>query len=922
MVKSNKQRPVQKTSLFRYASLWRSLDLIGNLGKISVRRFLWWLKLAIFASQSQLQKMDRSPRRVLWRSIPVLGFFLALLAISMGLPAIARTPVSALLAQRQRHADLVAEESNPSILLQQGQQYYQDGQFAEAAHLWERAAQLYQATGSLAQQAQALNYLSLAYQNLGETQPAQTAIDTSLNLLQQLGENHNSNAGLLGQAWNAKGKLQLTQGEAEAALDSWQQAQTYYDQAGDETGTSGVRINQAQAWQTLGQYRKATAILEQLNAQLQDQPDTLLKASSLRSLGVMLQTVGDVVRSKDILEQSWTISDQLDAPEETSATLLGLGNLAKDFQQYDVALDYYRQAAKLATRPLIQVQARLNELSLRMITESWNEAITLVSQVRSDLDHLPVSRSQIYAKVNFADRLMKLSESVPSAADQGDIAQFLATAVQDARSISDARAEAYALVQLGKLYEKNQNWHDAGQVTEQALFIAQRIDANEISARAAGQLGRLLQQQGNLKAAVLAYQDAFETLQSLRSDLVAIDTDVQFEFKESVEPIYRELVSLLLQPSASQADLQQARLVLEALQLAELDNFFGDACLTTQPIQIDAIDPHAAVFYPIILSDRLETILSLPDGSLHHYSTPLPLVQIEGTLQQFYSSLYPGYPNTDRLQLSQQIYDWLLRPAEDDLERNDIQTLVFVLDGFLRNLPMAALYDGDRYLVEKYGIALSPGLQLFPEGLEHEKLNALAVGLTEARQGFSALPGVKGEIDEIVGELDSQVLIDGAFTRSNFQAQIESQPFEIVHIATHGQFSSNPEETFLLTWDDRIGIKDFNQLFEDSRQGLSQPIELLVMSACQTAAGDKRATLGLAGFALRSGARSTIASLWSVNDQATADLMSEFYRQIAQQDNLVSKAEALRQAQLAVLHNPLHKHPYFWSAFVLVGNWL
>lgn len=911
MVKLNNKRLVKKASCLGNAYSWRSIDRVGNRSKIVAKRFLGWLK-----------NVARSPRRILWISIPVLGFFLALWGVSIGLPAIARTPVSGTPAQMQRQANPVAEETNPSILLQQGQQHYQNGQFSTAARLWESAAQLYQAAGATLQQAQALNYLSLAYQNLGETQRAQTAIDTSLNLLQQLGEDPGSSAGLLGQAWNAKGKLQLTRGDADAALESWRQAQTYYDRAGDETGTSGVRINQAQAWQTLGQYRKATTILEQLNAQLQDRPDTLLKASNLRSLGVMLQTVGDLVRSKDILEQSWAISDRLDAVEETSATLLSLGNLAKDFQQYDVAIDYYQKAAELATRLSIQVQAQLNEFSLHIASESWNEATGLMSPIRSDLANFPVSRSQIYAKVNFADRLMKLSAKVPSAADDGEIAQMLATAVEDARSIGDTRAHAHALVQLGKLYEENQNWNDAQKLTEQALSIASRIDAGEISARAAGQLGRLLKQQGNVKAAVSAYQEAFETLQSLRSDLVAIDTDVQFEFRESVEPIYRELVSLLLQPNASQGDLQQAREVLEALQLAELDNFFGDACLTAKPVQIDAIDPHSAVFYPIILDDRLETILSLPDGSLHHYSTPLPVVEIEGVLQKFYSSLYPGYPNNDRLQVSQQVYDWLLQPAEDDLERSDIQTLVFVLDGFLRNLPMAALYDGDRYLVEKYGIALSPGLQLFPEGLEREKLNTLAVGLTEARQGFSALPGVEGEMKEIATELDSKVLIDGTFTRSNFQAEIESQPFEIIHMATHGQFSSDPEETFLLTWDDRIGVKDFNRLFEDSRLGVSPPIELLVMSACQTAAGDKRATLGLAGFALRSGARSTIASLWSVSDRATADLMSEFYRQIARQDNLVSKAEALRQAQLAVLQNPLHKHPYFWSAFVLVGNWL
>lgn len=918
---SSKSRPGTRAFLSDGKRFWRSLAPLRSGRKSVTRISSKGVKLFRLACQSGIELVERGPLRLMWSLTCTLSVVLVGLGISVGVPAIARSLEIEMGAtiQHDAHPGL---HPNHSTLLQQGQQHYQAGQFAAAARLWQQAAREAQVADAIIQQVQALNYLSLAYQNLGELELAQSAIDTSLTLLERLGTNASSPSGLWGQAWNTKGKLQLIQGNAEGALVSWQQAHTYYAIAKDETGTSGVRMNQAQAWQTLGHYRKAAAVLEQLNVQLQQQSDTLLKASSLRSLGVILQTIGDLVRSKEILEQSWAITARLNAPEDTSATLLSLGNVARDFQQYDIALEYYHQAAKLSARPLLQAQARLNELSVSIATERWEQATQRVGELRSAIANLPLSRAQIYAKVNFADRMMKLSEKVPSAIDEQELAQWLATTVTDAQSLGDARAQAYALVQLGKLYERNQNWQDAQQLTQQALSIAQPIDAEEIVALAAAQLGRLLKQQGNLKAAISVYREAFETLQSLRSDLVAIDPNVQFDFRESIEPIYRELVSLLLQPNASQAEIYQARLVLEALQLAELDNFFGDACLSAKPIEIDRIDPHAAVFYPIILSDRLETILSLPDGSLHHYAVPRSRGQIEETLQQFYSSLYPGYPNGDRLRVSQKVYDWLLRPAQPDLEKNDIQTLVFVLDGYLRNLPMAALHDGDRYLLENYSIALSPGLQLFPEGLERDGLTTLAVGLTQARQGFSALLGVQAEVEDIASELDSQVLLDRHFTRANFQAQIERQPFDIVHMATHGQFSSNPEDTFLLTWDDRIGVKDFNQLFEDSRLGVSQPIELLVLSACQTAAGDRRATLGLAGIALRSGARSTIASLWSVNDRATADLMSEFYRQIARQDTQVSKTEALRQAQLAVLQNPQYQHPYFWSAFVLIGNWL
>ncbi len=149
------------------------------------------------------------------------------------------------------------------------------------------------------------------------------------------------------------------------------------------------------------------------------------------------------------------------------------------------------------------------------------------------------------------------------------------------------------------------------------------------------------------------------------------------------------------------------------------------------------------------------------------------------------------------------------------------------------------------------------------------------------------------------------------------QQQVAQEPFSIVHFATHGQFSSNAEDTFILTWSDRIQVKDFDKLLSNRENNV--PIELLVLSACKTAQGDERAILGLAGMAVRSGARSTIASLWSVSDRSTSQLMTEFYRYLNQPH--INKAQALRKAQLSLLQNKQYQHPYYWSPFVLVGNW-
>jgi CHAT domain-containing protein len=216
---------------------------------------------------------------------------------------------------------------------------------------------------------------------------------------------------------------------------------------------------------------------------------------------------------------------------------------------------------------------------------------------------------------------------------------------------------------------------------------------------------------------------------------------------------------------------------------------------------------------------------------------------------------------------------------------------------------------------------LTPGLQLLsPKSLERGQLKALTAGVSEARPGFSALSNVALELDEINSEVPSTRLLNEEFTETNFRNEINSIPFPVVHLATHGQFSSKADQTFILTWDNRLNAKELDTLLRVTNQSRPNAIELLVLSACQTATGDKRAALGLAGVAVRAGARSTLASLWSIDDKSSALLMSQFYRELVR--TKVTKAEALRLAQLSLLQNPRYQHPRYWAPFVLVGNWL
>ncbi|MDJ0690397.1 MAG: CHAT domain-containing protein [Xenococcaceae cyanobacterium MO_188.B32] len=295
--------------------------------------------------------------------------------------------------------------------------------------------------------------------------------------------------------------------------------------------------------------------------------------------------------------------------------------------------------------------------------------------------------------------------------------------------------------------------------------------------------------------------------------------------------------------------------------------------------------------------------------------------EVNSTLKKLSRSLRKPFTAPEGKVLGKQVYDWLIKPLENNLTNSQISTLVFVLDGELGNIPMSALYDGQKYLVEKYSIGLAPGLQLLdPKPLQQVKLEALVGGLSEPRHGFTGLENVKREIEEIDAQLPSEVLIDSNFTSTALQNQIANIPYPVVHLASHGKFSSNADETFILAWDKPIKVKELNNFLRQSQQTEDKALELLVLSACETATGDKKAALGLAGVAIQAGARSTLATLWTVSDEATAEFMSQFYRLLSQGN--LSKSEALRQAQLILLNDPNYDTPYLWAAFVLLGNWL
>ena len=433
--------------------------------------------------------------------------------------------------------------------------------------------------------------------------------------------------------------------------------------------------------------------------------------------------------------------------------------------------------------------------------------------------------------------------------------------------------------------------------------------------------------------------------------------DIQFDFRDGVEPIYRELVALKLtkeqpvstgsktkaeqpQEAAPQSDFPSILGTIDALKLAELQDYFGSECILAAARQTSGaaagqtsgtprlvVEPATAIFHTFILEQQTAVLLTLPDGQTKFAWIDVPRSTFLEQINAFREGLQ-RYSETEgyNTQPAQQVYQWLIDPFIKDLA--NVKTLVFVQDGILRSIPMAALHDGKQFLIQKYAIAVTPNLGLTDRTpLKRDNLRLLALGLTEGKvvdgERFDPLSYVKNEIDAVTAALPgSKPLLNGEFTPDRLQTELSQTVYPIVHIATHGEFGADPKDTFIITGStgngEKLTLTELEALIRNKSRNTA-PLELLTLTACDTAVGDDRSALGLAGAAIQAGAKSALASLWSVNDETTATVATDFYAHLRQPT--LTKAEALQAAQVALLSNPQYAHPAYWSPFILIGNW-
>ena len=357
-----------------------------------------------------------------------------------------------------------------------------------------------------------------------------------------------------------------------------------------------------------------------------------------------------------------------------------------------------------------------------------------------------------------------------------------------------------------------------------------------------------------------------------------------------------------------------------------------------------------AIIYVSIQANQLEMRLVLPDGQPLFKSTHIKREELLKVVREFSNQIRTpkSLSDTEYKITGKKLYDWLILPLQPELEKHQVKTLLFSMDTGLRTLPVAALYDGEKFLLEHYSLALIPSLSLTDTSYVNLKNSkVLAMGASKFSDPTQApLPAVPVELSLIVQENQwpGQSFLNEEFTIDNLTTQRKQKQFDIIHLATHGEFlAGGANRSYIQFWDQKLWLDELRQL------RLDQPtVELLVLSSCTTAVGDEDAELGFAGLAIQAGVKSALASLWYVSDVGTLGLMSTFYDALLQSP---IKAEALRQAQLAMLQGKVRledgklvyqkktitadvelppeiaargdvslSHPFYWAGFTLIGS--
>jgi CHAT domain-containing protein len=809
--------------------------------------------------------------------------------------------------RKELHAAMLDLENSVSLIIK-GEEFYYLGHLEHAVFNWEEALFILDTEKYIGIYIDTLLNLAGIYQSFGNYEKALSAYQKTIPLVNKSSDRYR------------RAKFYSHMGDLFLFLENVKEGVSYFKKAVDEAR----QVNNSQ-------------ILAQV---LQKKGDGL--TADRYFMGAIASYEDSLVRIEELSKESDFHVEAL------------IENIRNQIQQARIQLQ--RTIQQAITR--FQSQNRQD-----LPYEDYADIIIALDDINQDiqtlLDVFKEDEKQQTVKI-YSQRIRK---EIQTADDFLQPIAFyaLTNALKIAESIKNRRLIAHTHAALSDIYAENHRYETAIDHIRQAVFFAQENNLADILYRYQWKLAHLFKLRNNsayddMKKAIETYQMAIDTLNpdnshcidhsqgtfnskqlslyNVRKDLLnAYPTGISFE--KDIRPLYVERVEVLLNRAMNKnlPDSERNQMLINAIQtsenlkMAEYKNFFQDEYIgnTNDPVismnseQLNQIDPSSAILYPIFLSDRLLIVL-ITKNNCQLFPVLASLEQINESTLQFrkevqspHQELYIGYAS--------QLYNWLIHPLTEILQSENIKSLLIVPDGILRLIPFAALHDGFDYLIKQYAIAYLPNItRPIPRWLSRKNVNLFFGGLSQTRHNIMPRFHVETDFKAIEHSLKQLIKTDEYLNRSFSKRRLfktfEAKPYEIVHFTSQCTIGASPKHFKLNAHGDVFKFTDLEHLF-----GITDTPGLVIFDYSTTPPDNYIAAMFYTGFTIKTGVHSLLLSIWTERNIDESYIIPEFYRQLIRTP-YQSRAEALQAAQIETMGKKSFHHPFFWSGFILVGDWL
>jgi CHAT domain-containing protein/Tfp pilus assembly protein PilF len=872
----------------------------------------------------------------------------------------------------------------------------------EAVEKYQEASRLWHESGDRASESVALASLGLTFQLLHQHEKAVEVYEQSLTLLRESGERPEE-----GNLLYNLGTAQLFVGRFDKAVESYQRALNVQRKFKDRAAEANTLAYLGAAYERLGQYAQAIESFERALALHRELHDRAEEGILLSNLGAAYNDLGRYDRALEQYKEALNVYQEVGDRINEGTTLSNAGFAFYKLRQTAKSVEYYERALvlqrELKDRP--QEANTLTKLGLAQLAQG-RTADALSTSGRALALHRELKDR--YGEGRTLDALGQVQRALgnneQSLADLGSalaLMRELGARAGEASTLGElmltcgARGATRLAIFYGKqavntLQELRQNIRGLDKES-QGAFIGAKQETYRTLAGLLISEGRLNEAQQVLD--MLKQDEYLQFIRRDRGETTALAGRAALSPAESaLEQRYREISDRVASTGRQRGELSAKPSLTpeEQKQLADLDKQLevADAALHKFLDQLNAefagaktggerveqlreaeglkkvlreLGDGAVALYTVVGEKKYYVVLYTSDAMIAREYT-ISAVELDAKIFAFRKAVQN--PSSDPRPLAHELYQIIVGPVAKDLEQAHAETLMWSLDGALRYVPLAALYDGERYMVERYrNVVFTPAMQANLRDQPRAQPKGFGFGVSKEHGDFKALPSVPAELHSIIrddsapasagtpapdarGILPGRILMNEEFTSESLISTLRQRVYPVVHIASHFAFKpGDVTDSFLLIGDGShlslARIKLETNLFGD--------VDLLALSACDTASGgvgtDGREVEGFGVLAQRQGAKAVLASLWPVADASTRLLMQEFYR-LRGEGGKMTKAEALQRAQLELLRGvadarasggdqrgltvgsggaPNTKaklsHPYFWAPFILLGNW-